>query len=169
MVKFFDDLVKLSDYLFMKTSLLPAHLQRRDTASAISVFGVEVQILASSAQTDGSASTYLATCAPGVGAPPHRHINSDETFYVLEGAFEILCGESIQHVSSGDLVFIPRGVAHHFQCTGPQTGRLLGFCQPAGHEKFFLDCAEAVTNGTFSPETGRAICVKHGIELLIPH
>ena len=152
----------------MQTSLLRAHVQRRDATSPVSVFGVEVQILAGSAQTGGASSAYLATCAPGVGAPPHRHVDSDETFYVLEGAFEILCGENIQHVGVGELVFIPRGLAHHFKCTGPQTGRLLGFCQPAGHEKFFLDCADAVANGTFSPETGRAICVKHGIELLIP-
>jgi oxalate decarboxylase/phosphoglucose isomerase-like protein (cupin superfamily) len=103
-----------------------------------------------------------------VGAPPHRHDGSDETFYILEGTFDILCGDTVQRVGSGDLVFAPRGSAHSFQSVGPQTGRLVGFCQPAGHEEFFLDCATAVANGTFSPEVGRAICIKHGIELLIP-
>lgn len=152
----------------MNTTIPSLHLQRHGTAASVPVFGVDVQILVNGNQTGGASATYLASCVPGAGAPPHRHAGEDESFYVLEGSFDILCGETMQRVGPGDFVFIPRGTAHHFQCTGPQPGRLLGICQPAGHEEFFVDCAAAVANGTFSPEVGQAICVKHGIELLIP-
>ena len=75
-------------------------------------------------------------------------------------------GDAGQRLRAGDTVFAPRGLPHGFTGTGARTSRLLGLGTPSGHEDFFRDCAAAVADGTFSPETGAAICRKHGIELL---
>ena len=151
----------------MNATLVP-HLSRRGAVQKLPVFGVDVEILASAAQTGGHAASYHVTCAPGTGAPPHRHIGEDESFYVLEGEFEFLCGETMHRLKAGDFIFAPRNTPHAFTCLGPRSGRLLGFCTPGGHEEFFKDCACAIAENTFSAEKGMEICQRHGIELMPP-
>jgi uncharacterized cupin superfamily protein len=39
--------------------------------------------------------------APGGGPPPHIHANEDESFYVLDGTFDILVGDRIVQARQG--------------------------------------------------------------------
>jgi quercetin dioxygenase-like cupin family protein len=142
------------------------YLARKDSTENLVVFGVNVQVLANRAQTAGEFCTYIAECAPGIGAPLHRHTGQDESFFVLTGEFDIRCGDQVSRLKAGDFAFVPRGQAHAFTAAGDKPARLLGFGNPGGHEAFFEDCAAALAVGSFSPETGRQICEKHGIELL---
>jgi quercetin dioxygenase-like cupin family protein len=151
----------------MNTTLLPI-LLRRGESRTLSVFGVGVQVLAGAAQTGGAYAAYLATCPTGVGAPPHRHAAQDEAFLVLEGEFDLMLGEEVHRLKAGDFAAAPRGLLHAFTGAGPGASRLAIFSTPAGHEAFFEDCAAALEAGTFSPETGREICERHGIELVMP-
>jgi uncharacterized cupin superfamily protein len=87
--------------------------------------------------------------APGAGAPPNRHPDDDEAFYVLEGLFEFMLeGETIQ-VRAGDFVKVPNGAVHAFKNIGSEPGRLLVINAPSHvHERFFTEAGEAMPPGT---------------------
>jgi mannose-6-phosphate isomerase-like protein (cupin superfamily) len=42
----------------------------------------------------------------------HVHENSDELFFVIEGAFHLETDEGLLPVSAGELVIVPKGVRH---------------------------------------------------------
>ncbi len=50
--------------------------------------------------------------APGQENPLHRHPNSDEILYFVEGTGECVVGEETYPVNSGDLVWVPKDVPH---------------------------------------------------------
>ncbi|MCB9832837.1 MAG: cupin domain-containing protein [Planctomycetes bacterium] len=43
---------------------------------------------------------------------PHRHDQSDELFYVLEGEIELEIEGERQHLGRGQMMVVPRGLAH---------------------------------------------------------
>src|SRR5215469_4856753 len=61
---------------------------------------------------------------PNVGPALHRHPGGDEAFYVLDGEYEIRCGDEVFVGTSGSFVFVPRGSAHRYT-VGPKGGRVL--------------------------------------------
>lgn len=42
----------------------------------------------------------------------HEHLDSDETFIVLNGELEVFFGESTSLLKQGDLFTVPKGVSH---------------------------------------------------------
>jgi quercetin dioxygenase-like cupin family protein len=60
-------------------------------------------------------SVNLASVGPDfVGAAPHYHEQHVDTFYVLEGELEILCGTETLRAGAGTSVAVPPGVVHGF-------------------------------------------------------
>ncbi|GAB2809697.1 cupin domain-containing protein [Ferruginibacter profundus] len=71
------------------------------------------------------------------GPSLHLHFYQDEIFYVAEGNYRFVVGDSTQELQAGDTIFLPRNVPHTWlQLT--DKGRLVYFVQPAGKmEDFF--------------------------------
>ncbi len=80
---------------------------------ALNVLGTQVTILASNAKTQSYGMT-LQQGDEGTGPPPHSH-DWDESFYVLKGEIEFLCGGAVHLCKPGSLVHIPRGTVHGFR------------------------------------------------------
>jgi len=99
----------------------------------------------------------LAECPPGDHAGLHKHTDSVENFFCVEGRFEIVWGKSGEHrVELGPLDFIsvPKGVYRDFRNIGGVTGRLLVAIQsPPG------DTRDTVVH---SPEVGKGIVRRFG-------
>ncbi len=74
----------------------------------------------------------------GQGPGLHVHSREHELWYVLEGEFRFLLGDSLLHQPTGGLAFGPRGTPHTFQNISTGTGRLLVITGPSGLEDFFL-------------------------------
>ena len=116
--------------------------------------------------------------APGAGAPPNHHAGEDESFYVLEGAFEFFLNGETMNVGPGDFVKVPDGAVHAFTCTGPSPGRLLCVNAPgAMHDTFFTEAGEALADDvTDVPEPDgppdvpaiMAVANKVGMTILAP-
>jgi quercetin dioxygenase-like cupin family protein len=116
--------------------------------------------------TGGVYSQIESHCDPKAGPPPHNHHREDETFYVIEGEFEFICGGERTTGGPGTIARLPRGVPHRFANIGDTPGRLLVTLTPAGFEDFFAEV------GALSPEQQMekprlgAIASRYGLEFV---
>ncbi len=106
---------------------------------------------------------------PESGAGYHRHPTYDETFIICEGHYDFRLDGNLLKLGPGDVVFVPRGTAHGFVCTGPETGRQIIISSPGGI--FDAMIAEVSMLDTGSPtrpasDEAKRVAVKYGIEFL---
>jgi len=78
----------------------------------------------------------IAECNAGNdGPPPHAHSDTQESFFVLDGSFDISTGfdnETVVPVSAGDLIAMPKLVMRTFRNTAGRPSRLLVIIQGLG-------------------------------------
>jgi mannose-6-phosphate isomerase-like protein (cupin superfamily) len=90
----------------------------------------------------------IAECPPGDHAGLHKHLDSVENFFCIEGRFEIVWGAQGQHrvaLEPLDFISIPKGVYRDFRNIGDRLGRLLVMIQtPPGDDKDTVVHAPAV-------------------------
>jgi quercetin dioxygenase-like cupin family protein len=117
-----------------------------------------------SAETDGALTAFESISAPGEGPPLHVHVNEDEIFYVLAGAFRFKLDGELRDAPAGTLAFIPRGVEHTWQNIGDEPGKIFVVTAPAGFERFFElfaqippDASPAEEFRRIGEETGLAV------------
>ena len=79
---------------------------------------------------------------PGRGSGKHVHVNDSHIFYVLEGEFHMLLGDSEVILNPGDLAYIPDGVCHSFEAQGDSLAKVLVTTFPAGLENFFQEISK---------------------------
>lgn len=94
----------------------------------------------------------LAECPPGDHAGLHKHTDSVENFFCVEGHFEITWGKRGEHrVELGPLDFIsvPKGVYRDFRNIGTTLGRLLVAIQ--------TDPRDTKDTVVHAPEVGREV------------
>lgn len=141
-----------------------AHVTARDeaaepTAAVITPDGGErLRFLGASTmrlKLDGSTNPALAfyeyASEPGVTGPPqHVHHSHDETFYIVDGAFEFTVGSDVLPMPRGAFLFVPRGTPHTFRNAGNDFGRIVGTFNPPRFADYFRELA-AIIN-----KTGRA-------------
>ena len=105
---------------------------------------------------------------PNAGPPPHYHPNIDESFTVLDGAFEIMVGDDVVRCGPGDSVFVPRGVVHTFANIAATPSRFLSISNPGGHEQFFAGIDELIRSGNFDQTEILKLCEEHGVVPVVP-
>ena len=130
------------------------------------VLGVTHVYKALAHETGGLVSVWEAAVPQGAGAPPHRHADEDEAFYVLEGAATLDVAGETRVLGAGSFVYSPRGVAHAFRNDGPGMLRMLVLCLPGGLERMFGAMDDAA-RGKPAPEPARiaAIAAAHGVSI----
>ncbi|MBC8208796.1 MAG: cupin domain-containing protein [Desulfobulbaceae bacterium] len=64
------------------------------------------------------------TIEPGGGVPAHTNTVEHEQ-YVISGRGNICIGDQESQVSAGDVVFIPAGVPHWYNCAGDEPFKFL--------------------------------------------
>ncbi len=132
------------------------------SSPGLQVFGVEVTLLAA-----GEAFTISRiACPPGTGGPPHRH-GQTEFFHVLEGEMAFLADGGWRRVEAGGFLCAPPGCVHAFENRSPAPAVLLDFSAPGGHAAFFREADGLSRSGGFTPEAAAALCLRHGITLVL--
>jgi mannose-6-phosphate isomerase-like protein (cupin superfamily) len=63
----------------------------------------------------------------------HRHLKTEEIYYILEGRGSMQVNEEIKSVGQGDAIAIPPGSLHKIANTGTNTLKFLCCCAP-GYE-----------------------------------
>ncbi|NUP41313.1 MAG: cupin domain-containing protein [Streptomyces sp.] len=127
---------------------------RSDEAEVIGRAPTTVRLLADSSATGGALSTQRVTLLDGAdGARPHRHDNSAEMFYVLDGEAQFLSGDDAVTAGSGDLVIVPPGRPHAFAAAPGSDADLLIVITP-GVERFeYFRHLQRIGLGQATPES----------------
>lgn len=121
--------------------------------------------------TAGRFTLAINRTSPQSGPPPHMHANEDEIFYVIEGEFALVLGETSFTAGPGHAVFLPRGVMHRFMNISGRPGKLLLLTNPAGFENFVAAAGYPDINGQkpgFGPAQRQRLmwaAQKHGIDV----
>lgn len=131
------------------------------------VLGDRVDLKLTSRDTNNSVTVCTVTSRPGFGPPPHRHLATDEMFFVESGRFEFLLGDRTVIGEAGTTVLVPRGTMHYYKNVGNTDGRFASFHFPSGFENFFLEAGVECTDPTRPPTT--PVDQSHMMELIRKH
>ena len=71
-----------------------------------------------------------ATINPGKSTYRHRHLKSEEVYYVLQGEGALEIAARIERVQAGDAWLIPAGAEHHVTCMSEEPLVILCACSP---------------------------------------
>ncbi len=74
-----------------------------------------------------------ARLPPGSNTVAHHHVQTEEIYYILEGAGQMRIGCESETVGPGDAIAIPPGAPHQIANTGVGVLRFLCCCAP-GYE-----------------------------------
>lgn len=123
------------------------------------------------ADSGGLVSLFEFSLQPWQSGPDlHRHHDSDEAFYVVEGTMEMQVGEDRLVLGVGEFAWVPRGSAHTFANAGPGTARALTIATPGGLEHFLADLHRFLASSTGQPDRAALaeLRTRHGGTLLGP-
>jgi mannose-6-phosphate isomerase-like protein (cupin superfamily) len=119
---------------------------------------VSMRLIVPQAETNGAFAVAEFRGSEGRWTVPHIHERMEESFYVLEGSFEFMCGDRQIEAKEGAFVMVPRGTPH-LMSAGPGGGALLAYFAPGGLEEMFLELgrlpAGSMTNQEVRAEIGR--------------
>jgi quercetin dioxygenase-like cupin family protein len=102
------------------------------------------RFLASSEDTNGAWSLVELTEQPGYKTRIHRHIYTDETYYVLEGVLTAKIADKTYELPAGSYILIPHGTPHAQGNLGKVPVKVLLTMTPGGFEGSFKDRAELI-------------------------
>lgn len=134
------------------------------SSRAIRAFGQEAHILVSSEQTGNAFCVPRISASTGNVTPPHLHRTTDETFLIESGEVEVNLGGELLQGRPGDVIYLPKGIAHAPKAGGNDRLTVIVLCVPGGFDHFFAACAEEFKKG--KPEMSILIKLagEYGIE-----
>jgi quercetin dioxygenase-like cupin family protein len=103
-----------------------------------------VRYLATADDTNGQWSLVELMEKPGYKTRLHRHIYTDEAYYVLEGVLTAQVGDKRYDLPAGSYILIPHGTPHAQGNLGKVPVRVLLTVTPSGFEESFRDRAELI-------------------------
>jgi len=131
---------------------------RGKEAEVVGSPSASVKLLADSSTTGGALSTVLVSLEEGAdGARPHRHEQSAEMFYVLEGVVRVLSGKEILRAQRGDVIVVPPHLPHAFSAERGSRAEILIVIAP-GVERFeYFRKITRIARGQEPPESLRDV------------
>ena len=91
----------------------------------------------------------------------HIHENEDEIYHILEGEYEIQCGDETYKATTGAVAVLPRRIPHASRNVSNQVSRALLLCSPGGFDDFMEELSQTQT-----PEDRNTIYRKYGFSLM---
>jgi mannose-6-phosphate isomerase-like protein (cupin superfamily) len=117
------------------------------------VLGVPLTTILSGEDTDGQYALVESQTPAGAGVPLLHTHPVQETFWIIEGEFEIYGRDAAGNkyatpVRAGEAVHVPKNVPHGFRNVGQTPGKLLFLFQPGGiMEGFFAEVGLPAADG----------------------
>lgn len=147
----------------------PIHSKNSELETMVFPNAITLKFILSGKDTNGSHSVFEDVVEPNVGPPRHIHHDQDETFFFLEGEFDVELEGIIYHMKPGDVAFIPRGIVHAFKNVGSKPGRLRYVFSPVLNiEEMFREFYAALETGEFNEDRMTEIARNYGQEIVGP-
>ena len=99
------------------------------------------KVLLRSEETGGHMSVIEIVVPPHSAGPPLHTHDFDEAFYLLEGELIFQVDEELMTRGPGELLFVPRNVAHALANHTDAPARYVLVCTPAGFERHWARVA----------------------------
>lgn len=150
--------------------MIPIHTEYDNVETFVFLGAITLKILLKGSQTDGSLAIFEDIVQPGIGPGRHIHHHQDETFFFLEGEFDVEIAGKLYHMKPGDIGFIPKGTVHAFKNVGETQGRLRYVFSPAQSiEEMFRELyAAQMEGGELNEAKMGEIAKNHGQEFVGP-
>jgi mannose-6-phosphate isomerase-like protein (cupin superfamily) len=129
------------------------------------VMGAKSMYMAIAEDTRGAYSLAIETTPPHSGLPLHVHHRQDEAMYILEGEYEIQCGDQTVRATKGTFVFLPRGVPNRFENVADAPSSYIYITSPGGFETFMAQMSKAAPGDPPDMTKVPEIFRDHGIEM----
>jgi quercetin dioxygenase-like cupin family protein len=120
---------------------------------------VTVRLLATAEQTNGAFAVGEFSGGEGPWTVPHVHQHTEESFYVLDGAFTFTLDTDETEARPGSFILVPRGTRHVLRAA-PGGGRLLTLWIPGGLEEMFVELSRMPPGSLRDPEARKAISAR---------
>jgi mannose-6-phosphate isomerase-like protein (cupin superfamily) len=120
---------------------------------------VKLRLLATAEQTNGAFGVGEFSGEEGPWTVLHVHQHTEESFYVLDGAFTFTVGGDEVEAGPGAFVAVPRGTSHVMRAA-PGGGRLLAMWVPGGLEAMFVELSRMPPDSLRDPEVREAISAR---------
>jgi mannose-6-phosphate isomerase-like protein (cupin superfamily) len=127
---------------------------------ARTLFGANVVIHATAADTNGGFGMWETFTPPGHGPAPHTHTRESEVFRVIRGTYRFRCGDEEFDAPVGTVVALPPHVQHSWVNVGTEPGQMFVMVTPGGCEQLFIDIE---ATGADTPAKIAAIETRLGI------
>jgi len=125
-----------------------AALARADTAETLALGPDSMRLLLDADATGGAMSAHRTSLTDGaLGASPHRHTISSEAFYVVDGSLDVLVGEDLLTITTGDLAVVPPGIVHAFAASPGRDAEVFVFVTPGVKRFHFFREVSRVVSG----------------------
>lgn len=151
---------------FFNTGKVPLTF-RPEEGQVLNVLGELITVKLSGEQTNGEYAILHEISPPQGGPPLHIHHREDEAFYVLEGEYEVICGEETVRAVPGSFLFAPRDIPHTFRNISAGPSKVLVIVSPAGLEKFFEELSQLPQDGPPDIEKVIEIARRYEIEFIL--
>ena len=143
----------------------------RDGAGEVLQFSPTERLIwkATAESTGGAFDQFELTADPDhEGAPEHIHDMVDETFFVLEGAFQFKLADELLIAEAGTFVLVPRGVNHTWRNAALRRSRMILSYTPGGMKSFFEDAAPLMHLATPDLDALDQVNVRHHTRIVGP-
>lgn len=132
------------------------------------VLGMRHVYKATSRDTAGAYVSFAIEIPPGCGAPPHRHTNDAESFYLLDGEIRFADASGVRVARRGDFVLLPAGGVHAFENASDAPARALVVASPGRDAERFFAEIDARGADLPSPAEVTEIAARHALEIVPP-
>jgi mannose-6-phosphate isomerase-like protein (cupin superfamily) len=150
----------------MNTQDRSPKIVQANAGSCFNVMGSMMSYKATTEDTGGAYSLAVEITLPHGGLPLHVHHQEDEVMYILEGEYEIQCGDQVFSATAGTFVFLPKDIPNRYQNFGDTPGKFIHITSPGGCEKLVeytsLMCASGSTDMQQVKETAK----QYGVEFV---
>lgn len=139
---------------------------KNQTGETIRVLGDIICIKLKAEQSLNQMSVMTVEVSPGNEIPLHRHVEVEESYYILSGSVTVQVETETFLLTSGDFVYIPAGAVHSYANHTDRPACFLAWTVGGAIDQFFLDIAEEIRSIPEDLAKMPKILAKHSIEVV---
>ena len=139
---------------------------RADAGRPFNVMGSMMSYKVTAEETGGAYSLAVEITPPHGGLPLHVHHREVEAMYILEGEYEIQCGDEVFRATADTFVFLPKDIPNRYQNLGDTPGKFIHITSPGGFEKLVERTSLICASGPPDMQQVKEAAEHYGVEFV---